>query len=417
MIRPDATMLRFPPSPSSSLSGSSSGSASGSAPSAHEPSAHELAVAAALVLRLSESGARLARRPPVGEPTGALADQTLRLYFDDVRRTQRSLSREEERAAAGAGDTKTLVESALWLVVAYALEQARGRRGQRLMDLIEEGNLGLVRAASHFDTQRGTRFSTYAMWWIRKHIGEENTRQDAALGALSSMQIERLRAVQRRRGLLERELGRSLSLVETARLLHERRTPAPKRLRVWPTPEELGDWLSAAARSPIYLSQQADALHGHGDGDAEPTAPQGLRVLDVLRGPDLRLPDAADEADLRDLDAFTVDLAALRAAQALSAHEATLLALRVGARPLTQDAPTWTPPPEYVAGCAHSQRVIGLMLGLHERTIQNTLRRLRLRLGDLATSQRASSPGAAALRILAALDRPAPLVCIHHAPS
>jgi RNA polymerase primary sigma factor len=86
------------------------------------------------------------------------------------------LSREEEHAhalRAQKGDVRSkqkLVRHNLAFVVAIARKQRRGT--VRLDDLIQEGNVGLMRAVEKFDPHAGTRFSTYAVWWIRAYVGK-----------------------------------------------------------------------------------------------------------------------------------------------------------------------------------------------------------------------------------------------------
>jgi RNA polymerase primary sigma factor len=99
--------------------------------------------------------------------------ESLAPYLRAVRE-QRPLLREEERALAirgRSGDAAArneLVRRHLGLVIAFARKQARG--AVRLEELVQEGNLGLMRAAAKFDPNAGTRFATYALWWIRAYV-------------------------------------------------------------------------------------------------------------------------------------------------------------------------------------------------------------------------------------------------------
>jgi RNA polymerase primary sigma factor len=101
--------------------------------------------------------------------------QGLAPYLEAIRHFP-PLSRDEEHALAvrvrkGEVEAKQkLVRHNLAFVVAIARKQRRGT--VRLGDLIQEGNVGLMRAAEKFDPHAGTRFSTYAIWWIRAYIGK-----------------------------------------------------------------------------------------------------------------------------------------------------------------------------------------------------------------------------------------------------
>jgi RNA polymerase primary sigma factor len=109
----------------------------------------------------------------VREETRETSRENLRVYLREISRIP-LLSREDEvalarRVRAGDADAKArLTEANLRLVVQIARRYLN--RGLSLPDLIEEGNIGLLRAVEKFDGERGTRFSTYATWWIRQAV-------------------------------------------------------------------------------------------------------------------------------------------------------------------------------------------------------------------------------------------------------
>ncbi|RDH90584.1 MAG: RNA polymerase sigma factor RpoS [endosymbiont of Seepiophila jonesi] len=106
------------------------------------------------------------------EPNDAQMDAT-RLYLNEIG-ISKLLTAEEEvyfSRLAQKGDQSArqrMIESNLRLVVKIARRYMN--RGLALLDLIEEGNIGLIRAVEKFDPERGFRFSTYATWWIRQTI-------------------------------------------------------------------------------------------------------------------------------------------------------------------------------------------------------------------------------------------------------
>ena len=106
------------------------------------------------------------------KPTDTTLDVT-RLYLKEIGHTP-LLSAEEEvfysrRALKGdSASRRRMIESNLRLVVKIARRYLN--RGLSLLDLIEEGNLGLIHAVEKFDSEKGFRFSTYATWWIRQNI-------------------------------------------------------------------------------------------------------------------------------------------------------------------------------------------------------------------------------------------------------
>ncbi len=94
-------------------------------------------------------------------------EDSLKIYMKEINKTP-LLSAEKEAELARKGDIKTLIEANLRLVVNIAKKYVKP--DIPLSDLIQEGNLGLIKAVEKFDPKRGYRFSTYATWWIKQAI-------------------------------------------------------------------------------------------------------------------------------------------------------------------------------------------------------------------------------------------------------
>jgi RNA polymerase nonessential primary-like sigma factor len=157
-------------------------------------------------------------------PTGgssAHSQDVTRIYLSEIGRA-RLLTAEEEisltRAARKGCDAsrQRMIVSNLRLVVNVA--RAYIKRGLPLLDLVEEGNLGLIRAVEKFDPDRGCRFSTYATWWIRQSV-ERAIMNQCRTVRLPIHVIRELTIYLRTSRELEQKLSRRPTAEEVARAL------------------------------------------------------------------------------------------------------------------------------------------------------------------------------------------------------
>ncbi len=209
------------------------------------------------------------------EVYGSEVDNAIRQYLSEIGRYPLLTAEQEMRIARRmvTGDMRAqqqLVEANLRLVVSVA--KRYNNHGISLLDLVQEGNLGLIRAAQKFDPARGFRFSTYATWWIRQAISRAVAEHTRTIHIPVHV-VELIYKMKRAMRQLYQDLGRDPLPEEIALLIHVTKERVVELQSIAETPISLD--------APLIEDEQyhlADTLE-----DVQATAPADVVTHQVLR--------------------------------------------------------------------------------------------------------------------------------------
>lgn len=148
--------------------------------------------------------------------------EPLKIYLKEIGRIPLLTAEEElelgRQIAAGDTEARRKMEEAnLRLVVAVAKHYAG--KGMQFMDLIQEGNIGLMRAVEKFDYTKGSKFSTYAVWWIKEAILRALGSQSREIRVPVRV-AQNMNKISKTERKMEQTLGREVAAEEIAKELH-----------------------------------------------------------------------------------------------------------------------------------------------------------------------------------------------------
>ena len=206
---------------------------------------------------------------------GVNIDDPVRMYLKEIGKVPLLSANEEvelaKRMEAGDEDAKRqLAEANLRLVVSIAKRYVG--RGMLFLDLIQEGNLGLIKAVEKFDYKKGFKFSTYATWWIRQAITRAIADQARTIRIPVHM-VETINKLIRIKRQLLQELGRDP-------------TPEEIALEMEMDPDKVREILKIA-QEPVSLEtpigEEEDSYLGDFIPDDEVQAPSDVATFTLLR--------------------------------------------------------------------------------------------------------------------------------------
>ncbi len=193
-------------------------------------------------------------------------DAAERLQVQAGRLPQEERDRLVELAQAGDRARLALSEANLRLVVSIARRYAN--RGVPLTDLIQEGNLGLLRAVEKFDWRRGFKFSTYATWWIRQAVAR-GLADDARTIRIPVHLVDTVNRMLRIAGQLHQQHGREPTEVEIAAALRISAERVRQLAQVLPQPVSLDGYVGEEQETRL-----ADLVQDHNAVNLEQAAEQ-----------------------------------------------------------------------------------------------------------------------------------------------